>query len=196
MENTIDIEKIKIWPEDLFEINDIVALGETHGKDDEAILSFIEQFSSQLKGVFFEEPVNLQQAFDLFLETGEISDDLEDLFDGAKKEGKDIRDGILKLLTRLKELSLRVMCIDSSKIQTDEYNKKSQHGYYFLKGESRDEDMFNNIMNYYGNNPGKFLVICGANHLMEGKHFRTGKDTLGTRLKNVLPEKTESIILS
>ncbi|MCX6717143.1 MAG: hypothetical protein NTU76_00495, partial [Candidatus Taylorbacteria bacterium] len=139
----------KIWPENLFELNDIIALGEEHGKDDKAILSLIEQFSPQIDGVFYEEPVNLQPSIDLYLSTGEISEDLESLFKGAEKEGKNIRNGMLKILDRLRELNIGVICIDSSKIQTDEYKTRSSNGYYFLRGESRDEDMFDNIMKYY-----------------------------------------------
>jgi hypothetical protein len=186
----------KIWPEDLFELNDIVALGETHGEDDEAILSLIEQFSSKIDGVFYEEPVSLQPSIDLYLRTGEISEGLESLFKGAEKEGKNIRAGILKILNKLRELNIGCICIDSSKIQTDEYRTRSPYGYYFLRGESRDEDMFNNIMKHYGANPGKYVVVCGANHLAEEEHFRSGKDTLGTKLSKAIPEKSESIILS
>jgi hypothetical protein len=192
----IDVNKEKIWPENLFELNDIVALGEEHGKDDEIILSLIEQFSSKIDGVFYEKPVNLQPSIDLYLRTGEISEDLDALFKGAEKEGKNIRNGILKILNRLRELNIKVICIDSSKIKTDEYKIKSPHGYYFLRGESRDEDMFNNIMRHYEANPGKYVVVCGANHLTEGEYFRSGKDTLGTKLSKAIPEKSESIILS
>jgi cephalosporin hydroxylase len=103
---------------------------------------------------------------------------------------------MLKILNKIRELNIRVVCIDSSKIKTNEYKTKSAHGYYFFRGESRDEDMFNNIINQYNAHPGKYVVICGSNHLVEGEHFRSGKDTLGTRLKNTIPDKSKLIILS
>lgn len=186
----------RIWPENLFDHNDIVLLGESHGKDNEAVLSLIEQFSLKINTVFYEKPVNLQPSIDLYFQTGRISDELEAYFDGAEKEGNNIRNGMLKIWDKLKELGIKVVCVDSSKVKTDEYKMRSPHGYYFLRGESRDEDMFNNIMEYYRTHPGKSVVVCGSNHLAEGKHFRSGKDTLGTRFKNTLPDKSESIILS
>ena len=186
----------KIWPDDLFEINDIVALGERHGKDDETILSLLEQFSSKITAVFCEEPVSLQPSIDLYLKTGEISQELESLFNGAEKEGKNIRIGMLKILDRLKQYNIKIICVDSSKNKTDEYKNKSLQGHYYLKRESRDEDMFNNIMNYYRANSGKYVVICGASHLAEGEHLHGGNETLGTRLKKTMPDKIESIILS
>ena len=196
MENIQQNSNEKIWPENLFEMNDIVALGEAHGKNDESILSLIEQFSSKINGIFYEYPINLQQSIDLYLGTGEISENLESAFKGAEKEGH-MRDGVLKILNKLRELNIKVICIDSSKIKTAEYKTKSVYGYYFLRGESRDEDMFNNIMTYYGAHPGKYAIVCGANHLAERKHFYRGEDTLtlGARLNDAIPEKSESIML-
>lgn len=64
-----------------------------------------------------------------------------------------------------------------------------------MRGESRDEDMFDNIKTYYEKYPGKYFIITGAAHVDQGKHFRTGKDTLGERLKNDLSEKYLAINL-
>lgn len=55
--------------------------------------------------------------------------------------------------------------------------------------------MFDNIKTYYEKYPGKYFIITGAAHVDQGKHFRTGKDTLGERLKNDLSEKYLAINL-
>ncbi len=78
-----------------------------------------------------------------------------------------------------------VVCVDSSKVKTDGYCKKAKHGYYFLRGESRDEDMFMNIMKSIKEKE-KWLMLCGARHLLNEIHHRTGKKTLGAWLRGEL----------
>ncbi|MFA7216464.1 MAG: hypothetical protein WC095_00560 [Candidatus Paceibacterota bacterium] len=194
MEQIPKIEQEQVL-ENYFEKADIVVLAENfHGTHDEEIICVLDKHSDQIRGLFLELSVSYQSSVDLYMEKGEIDQSLERYFLGAQKESKDIR-GILKMLDKLKELGKPVICIDSSKVAIDEYKTKSEHGYYFLRGESRDEDMSDNINNYYQENPGKYFVIVGGAHVEDGKHFRTGKDTLGTRLKNNLEEKYLTVYL-
>jgi len=109
------------------------------------------------------------------------------------REGKNIKNTILFILDFAKDNNLPIFCIDSSKIQTNEYNKASLYGRWFLKSESRDEDMFGKIVENHGEGE-NIVIFCGANHLSENLHFRTGKETLGSRLKNKFGDNYEKII--
>lgn len=176
------------FPKDLFEKKDVVVLAETaHGQHDKTILRFLDEFNSQIGQIFIELPVDYQDSVDTYLTRGEVDKRLEDFFVGAELEGKNVR-GLLKIFDKAKEIGKRIICFDASKTKTGEYQKISKRGRYFLRGESRDEDMFVNFQRYYEQMPGKYLLIVGANHAEEGR-TPGGDERLGTRLKRRIGEK-------
>ena len=149
-----------------FEKTDLVILAETwHGKHAKVILDFLNKFGPELNGLMIEMPVNIQADIDQYLDSGLVGFWLRGMFDGAKKEGKEIEEEFCGILDKVKTLGIRVYCIDSAQVKIGDYNKKSSVGYYFLKGESRDDDMKNNICEIYQNNPGKYLAIVGSGHM-------------------------------
>lgn len=173
----------------------IIALGENpHGSHTEQIRHTLSDIKS-LDGIFLEESIVYQDSTNQYLRTGKFDKLYERLFKGALKEGKSIKETTKLLLDYAKASGIPVICIDSSKQRTDEYNTKSAHGHYFLKGESRDEDMFDKIAEHYNSNQ-SWLLVCGSDHLRKGKHHRTGKDTLGERLSGKYGKEFEIIILT
>ncbi|MBI2670018.1 MAG: hypothetical protein HYX20_02665 [Candidatus Yanofskybacteria bacterium] len=185
-----NLENAEQFPENLFERRDVVVLGETfHGKHGETILNFLDRFGSQINQIFVELPVDYQEAIDKYLASGEVDKTLEDFFAGAEKEGKSIRD-LLKIFDKVKEIGKGVISFDSSKTKEGEYQEtsKRKNERYFLRGESRDEDMFINFQRRYEQTPGKYLLIVGANHAKEGK-YPEGDKRLGERLKEVFGER-------
>lgn len=169
--------------EKLFEDADVVILGETHhGTHSKEILSLLGKCLNTIKGVFLEMPIDYQKDIDTYLRSGETTEKLESFFQGAEKEGNNIRN-LLEMFDALKPVGKRVICIDSSKRQTAEYSQKAKHGYYFTKGKTRDEDMFSVIQDYYNREPGKYLAIVGAGHIEPGKHHRTNEDTLESEMQ-------------
>ncbi|MDP3729664.1 MAG: hypothetical protein Q8R26_02865 [bacterium] len=182
------------FPEDLFENRDVVVLGETfHGKHGETILNFLDQFGSQINQVFVELPVDYQDSVDKYVVSGEVDGKLESFFIGAEKEGKNVKD-LLKIFDKAKEIRREIICFDSSKTKEGEYQEASKHRNerYFLRGGSRDEDMFVSFQRRYEQTPGKCLLIVGANHAKEGK-YPEGYKRLGERLKEVFGERYISI---
>ncbi len=180
---------------DYFEKADLVVLAETHhGAHFETINKFLDQFLPQISGVFFEISVTYQSSFDLYIETGKVDKILEKFFAGAEAEGKNVR-GLLALLDKIKMAGKRAICIDSSKLPTEEYSHPSPHGTYFLRGESRDEDMSKNISRHTAQEPGKYLAIVGAAHAKKGEHHMSGDKTLGTRLSQSFSDKYASVLL-
>ena len=178
------------FPEDLFEKKDIVVLGETfHGKHGEIILNFLDRFGVKINQIFIELPFDYQDSVDKYLVSGEVDEKLEDFLKGAEKEGKNVRD-LLKIFDKAKEIGKGIICFDSSKTKEGEYQQESKlrNERYFLRGESRDEDMFTSIQRYYEQIPGKYLLIVGANHSMEGS-YTEGDKRLGERLKEVFGER-------
>lgn len=178
------------FPVDLFEKRDIVILGETsHGKHIETVLIFLEKFGSQIDQIFIELPVDYQNSVDRYFASGEIDIKLKSFFIGAEKEGKNIR-GLLRIFDKLKAINKKIICFDSSKTQEGEYQKASErkNERYFLRGESRDEDMFTNFYQHYEQAPGKYLLITGANHAKESR-YPEGHKRLGEKLKEVFGEK-------
>jgi hypothetical protein len=182
------------FPEDLLEKRDIVVLGETaHGKHYRTILRFLETFGPQLNQIFLELPVDYQDSVDRYFSTGKVDEALEGLFVGSEKEGKNVR-GLLKIFDKAKEMGKAIRCFDSSKTKTEEYQMKSKRGRYFLRGESRDEDMLENVQRQYEQEPGKYLLIVGANHSQEGK-TPDGGERLGAGLKRIFGKKYASFEL-
>lgn len=182
------------FPENLFERRDIVVLGETvHGEHYKTILSFLNRFGNQIDRLFIELPADYQSSVDKYISTGEVDEALEDFFVGAEKEGKNVR-GLLEVFDKAKEIGKGVSCFDSSKTQEGEYQETAKRGRYFLRGESRDEDMFVNFARHYEQTPGKSLLIVGNNHAGEGK-YPDGDERLGTRLRKLFGEKYVSFEL-
>ncbi|MBI5733323.1 MAG: hypothetical protein HY973_00030 [Candidatus Kerfeldbacteria bacterium] len=186
---------IQEFPTDLFEHHDVVALAESvHGRHDETILKFLDQFIEQINAIFIELPINYQQSIDEYLNNGQIDEALEQLFVGAEKEGKSTR-GLLGILDKIKLAQKSVICFDSSKVPQGEYQTASNYGRYYLRGKSRDEDMFAVLQEYREKNPGKYLLINGANHSALDQHPQSGDITLGQRLHDSYGEKFTEIIM-
>ncbi len=169
---------------DYFGHADIVVLGEDieHGSHDSTIMSFIESFGSQLKGIFVEISVSYQPSIDQYLETGIFDERLEDFFSGAEREGKMLKKSLLHLLGAAKERSIKVICYDASKEFSETTPTRARHGYYFLSGECRDEDMFSNVQTMTTRCPGKYLVIIGGHHLSH-ENFEGDFKNFGERIK-------------
>ncbi|MCX6785900.1 MAG: hypothetical protein NTZ18_03570 [Candidatus Komeilibacteria bacterium] len=183
------------FPPDLFKKFDIVILAESrHGEHDDKIIKFLEQFINQIDGIFIELPINYQQFVDRYMTTGEVDQSLEDLFVGAEKEGKNTR-GLLAILDKIKAMQKSATCFDSSKIPQGEYQNPSNYGRYFLRGKSRDDDMFTVLQEYQQQNPGKYLLINGANHSALGQHPQSGDVTLGQKLHDAYDEKFTEIVM-
>jgi hypothetical protein len=172
----------------------ITLLGESHhGKHLDQIKNILSN-PPKLDKIFLELPISHQPSINHYLNNSEVDTTLDKTFSNTLKEGNNIKDTILFILDLAKEKNISVLCIDSSKIKTQKYNKVSPHGKWFLKGESRDEDMFNAFIENYKKNE-NVAVICGANHLSEGLHFRTGLETFGTKMKNKFLNNLKIIIL-
>lgn len=183
-ESAKENNKAEIPIEKLFDDVDVVILGETHhGTHLKEILSLLERCIGTIKAVFLEMPIDYQTDIDTYTETGEVTEKLESFFQGAEREGNNIRN-LLEMFDVLKSAGKKVVCIDSSKRQTDQYVQRAKHGYYYLKGKSRDEDMYTVIQDQYNREPGKYLAIVGAGHIEPGKHHRTGEDTLESEMQN------------
>lgn len=160
----------------------ILAFGETHHGAHELVMSKVTKRLSGFAGIFLEKPVSQQSEVDEYLTTGIVNEKLERYFQNAAKEGKDIKGTLLTIFDAVRQNKIPVFCVDSSKEKTEEYSKEAIIGRYFLRGLSRDEDMFENIQKIIVNNK-KYLFFGGFQHLMGGSHFRTGEPTLGSRLR-------------
>ncbi|MFZ2201917.1 MAG: hypothetical protein WAV56_00820 [Microgenomates group bacterium] len=160
----------------------ILAFGETFHGTHELVVAEVVKHLAGFSGIFLEKPVSQQSDVDEYLSTGIINEKLEKHFQNAAKEGKNIRGTLLLILDSAKLNKLPVTCVDSSKEKTEEYSKESTIGKYFLRGSSRDKDMFENIQKILIEKK-KYLFFGGFQHLMGGTHFRSGELTLGTRLR-------------
>lgn len=178
----------------VIEKSEIVAMGETHHGKHEAFFKKFDKHIPKFDGVFYEMPVSDQASIDYYIKTGELDDRLIQFIARAKKEGKDIEVTLTTILSYSRDHDLPIVAIDSSKKETDEYNKKSEHGNYYHKFRSREEDMFQNIIDKVERGK-KYLLICGARHLVLGEHHRSGVDSLGTRLENQFNKKLVIIAL-
>lgn len=180
-----------------FEKADLIALGESHhGSHTEVIMTFLDNFGKVIDGFFVEYPLDYQKDIDEYLQTGQISKALASSFAGALKSGNDIENDLHELTKRLKELNKPLICVDSPKTRMGDYQQKSKHGYSFQRGESRDEDMTENILEYMRLHPGKYLFLAGAGHLEKGNDRITGLPSTKTRLKKALGEKFVSILMA
>lgn len=134
--------------------------------------------------IFMELPISLQDSVENYLKTSSLDAALSSFISGAEREGKYIRQSLLIIFDAAKSAQIPIICIDSSKIPTQEYKHKSTVGYYFLKSGSRDEDMYLNILKHL--KKGRYLLICGDGHLTGDVHPRTGQPTLGKYLRDYL----------
>lgn len=182
-------------PPDAFETHDVVVAAESmHGAHTETIVRILDSVGSRISGILVELPVDLQPSVDSYIASGTVDATLEGFLEGAKKEGKNIS-GILRIFQKAKEISIAVRCIDSSKAPSDEYPTRSKYGSYYLRGSSRDEDMFVNIQREQEQAQGKFLVLVGANHAEPGDHPLTQDATLGQRLTDALGERVVTFVM-
>lgn len=173
---------------------EIIALGETHhGRHVEAIQNFLDK-APQFDGVFDEEAQDYQASIRSYLETGKLDGELDSLYDRAAAQGNPVREGSIVILNYAREHNLPVVCIDSSKVQTEKYDKKSLYGYWFIAGESRNEDMFETIKEHLKEGE-RWLLVGGYQHLKLGLHFRSGDKTLGERLKEYIGDGYKLTVL-
>ena len=172
----------------------LIGLGEMdHGVHTEILKQLLNNLDS-VNGIFLEYPVGYQNSINEYIKSGILDQNLTQLLAGAESEGKNLKQTLTVILDFAKKKRVPVICIDSSKVQTNEYDKKSDIGYWFLRGGSRDEDMFENIIKTYREGE-EWVVLCGATHLMTEIHLRTGKKTLGAKLKEKFGEHFSYIIL-
>jgi hypothetical protein len=183
-EGTAGPKPERIIFKDYFENADIVVLAEDvgHGKHAEAILSFLDQYGDKMQGLFIELSSELQSSVDAYIREGTIDKGLNDLFEGASAEGKDLKEEMLSIFDKGKELNIKIICFDAAKTSTPEHYRRNADGYWFIKGECRDEDMFDCVDDYYKENAGKYLVVIGSNHT-NNKKRADGFDNFGARLK-------------
>ncbi len=174
---------------------DFLAFGETEHGTHELALDEILKEIDRFKRVFLEIPVNLQESVDLFLESNKVNDNLSDFLKGAQEEGKDVGKTLFLILKICRKTKKPVFCVDSSKVKTALYNKKSKHGFYFLSGESREEDMFNNIKKILENFKGKSFLLSGSVHIKYGINSVDNQKTLGQRLKEFLGARFYNVCL-
>lgn len=165
----------------------LIAFGETFHGVHEVIIKEIVSHISNFSTIFIEKPVSMQPSIDEYLSTGNISERLELHIQNSANEGKDIRKTTLMILDVARLKKTPIFCVDSSKIKTDEYTTESTIGRYFLRGSSRDEDMFVNMKKMMGED--KSIFFGGFQHLMSGIHFRSGEKTLGSRLHEEYGDK-------
>ena len=173
----------------------IFAIGEApHGTHLDKIKEILNRYEN-LSGIFLEHPVDFQSSVNSYLQNKKVDEKLQGFWERCLKEGNDIKNIDIYLFDLALEKKIPVICIDSSKTKTDEYNNKSDIGYWFLRGESRDEDMFENIIGKYKDEE-TWVVLCGATHLITEIHPRTHKKTLGFRLKERFGNEFSYLVLN
>lgn len=174
---------------------ELIGLGEmNHGFHAAAFKSILES-TSQIKGLFLEDPIDYQSSVDNYLETGKFDQHFEDLLSGGLKEGKDFRETKSVILDYARNRKIPAICIDSSKVKDDVYSKKSKYSSTFLKGGSRDEDMFTNVIEMMGKRPGIWCIVAHAAHLDTSFDMRQGDPSFGKRLREKLGEKYFNVCL-
>lgn len=174
---------------------DLIAFGETHHGQHSDVFKQMSQEMYKFTGLFLEEPVNYQNSINTFLKTGVFDKQLEKQIEGAAKEGKDIRQDFLLWKEATKNGELPVICIDSSKERVGDYQHESNIGHYFLKGRSREEDMYENVIDELRKRGGKWCLVGGSQHIKYGIHYRSGDITLGKRLKDALGNQFYNVCL-
>lgn len=178
----------------LFKTVDLIALGETfHGSH---LGAFVDIFSELkiLDGIFLECPINYQTSIENYIETSILNKKLKEIIVGSLKEGKRIEEFLKLIAAESRKRKIPVICIDSSKIKFGKYINKFNDGSWFLKGKSRDEDMFENITDVLKDRKEKWLLIGGSQHIKYGLTDKGGL-TLGNLLNNKLGSNFYNICL-
>lgn len=166
-----------------------LAFGETEHGNHKVTLEIILKEINKFGQVFLEMPINLQKSVDTFLVSNKIDPDFSDFLKGAQEEGKEVKETLFSILKACKKSNKPVFCVDSSKIKTKLYNKKSKYGFYFLSGNSREEDMFNNIKKVLENSKGKSFLLGGSTHI------KYDPESLGSRLQKFLGSNFYNVCL-
>ena len=199
----MDIEKMVLQSgenvfKEYFRTADVVVLAEDkmHGIYEKEICAFLDQFNTLLNGVCIEFSPDIQKSFDTYIHTGVVDFDLENVLRGAFMEGKDIRLETLSLLDKARQYKLPIICFDARKEQSNECSKRSPTGgVWFIRGETRDEDMYTNIADYVTQFPGKYLVIVGAGHI-SAERFNGIHERFGPLMKKNFGEKCSIVKLT
>ena len=157
----------------------ILAFGETFHGTHESVVSAVAKHLNGFAGIFLEKAVSQQSDVDEYLVKGIVNEKLERHFQNAAKEGKDVRGTLLAILDVARLNKVPVFCVDSSKEKTEEYSKEATIGRYFLRGSSRDEDLFENIKSLLLSTRNIYFWRLSA---FNGTHFRSGNQ-LGSKLR-------------
>ena len=148
-----------------------VFFGEHHGKH----VSFYKDLNKYIDifdGIFVEFPSDHQSSVDHFIRTGKFDNRLQSFLQGGLAEGKDQIETFKTIFNYGK--TIRVVCIDSC---------KSVDGSYIVEGESRDDDMFNNVLRAYKPNQ-RWLCIVGSRHLTLSQQGNDIDKSLGEKMKD------------
>lgn len=153
----------------IFQRADIIALGETnHGKHLQVFKQLRlldDEIKDKISGIFVELPADMQTSVDYYMESGIFDKHMDDLIEGAAEEGKKFRDMLMCIFDFAREQKISVICVDSKKIPDKECkNKDPAIPFWYMKGKSRDEDMFNAIVKNYKKRKGKWLFIAHLGH--------------------------------
>lgn len=180
-----------------FQTADVVILAESeHGRYTEEISAFIDQFKDQLSGLLVEWSLDMQASIDKYIESGEVDADLLRSFVNGLKENKDLRSETLAIFDKAKECGVPVICFDALKERPNDPEMKiKKKGSWFIQGECRDEDMYTNVVNYYQNHPGKYVVVVGTQHLAD-RNFEGDNISFGPRIKSYLGDKCVAVKMS
>ncbi len=172
---------------------EVIALGESHHGAHHEVFNEVFTRMDKFDGIFLEMPVNFQEEIDSFIKTGRFGEILERHIAGAAREGKEIREDLLLFREVAVMGKLPIVCIDSSKTKQGNYQQESNIGHYFLRGKSRDEDMYMVVKEKLSAVGGKWFLVSGLNHVNYGRNFRSGDITLGSRLKRDLGDRFYNI---
>lgn len=190
------LEAFKRRVEELLDSKRVIALAESAHGEHSDVLKAVLECVERIDAIFFELPVDYQDSVEHYLKTGEFKEDMQQLIAGAQKEGQDLEHSFRVVFDAVREAEKKIICMDSSKTRRDDYTKESPYNEkYFLKGDSRDEDMAESILESV-KNEGRAFVIGGANHLGQGTNQKIDRPSLGQKLKDELGEDFFSIILT
>lgn len=174
---------------------EIIGLGEiNHGHHSIAFKDILMD-KTQIKGIFLEVPVDFQSSVNNYLQKGGFDHRFEELLLGAIKEGKDFRKTYSIILNYARNMKTPVICVDSSKEKDVFYTQKSKYGSSYLKGKSRDEDMYTSIIKTIETIHGRWLLIAHASHLDTSFNMHNGDFSLGKRLMKNLGKKYFNVCL-
>lgn len=175
---------------------DLIGFGEIEHGIHTKIFKDLSSSMDLFGGIFLEQPADYQTSVDFYFKFGKLDHRLKNLVAGALKlENKDVKDTLTTILNLAKISSLPTICIDSSKIQTNEYSKKSKFSNSFLRGNSRDEDMFFNVINQMEIITKKWLFIAHAAHLDTMLNINLNDASTGKRLREKMGNRFFNVCL-